>query len=85
MPVAFAKAFVAMPDPVFGDKSCSYVILHPGKAFEFKELKQFLMNKKIAKFKLPERLEVVDEFPLTSVGKISKVELRKDIAEKLES
>ena len=43
------------------------------------------MNKKIAKFKLRERLEVVDEFPLTSVGKISKVELRKDIAEKLES
>jgi 2,3-dihydroxybenzoate-AMP ligase len=74
-----------MPDPVFGEKSCAYVILHPGKTLEFEQLKEFLMNKQIAKFKLPERLEVVDEFPLTSVGKISKIELRKDIAGKLEN
>lgn len=84
-PSVLTTAVVAMPDPVFGEKSCAYVILHPGKTLEFEELKGFLMNKKIAKFKLPERLEVVDEFPLTSVGKISKIELRKDIAKKLES
>jgi len=84
-PSVLTTAVVAMPDPVFGEKSCAYVILHPGKTLEFEELKEFLMNKQIAKFKLPERLEVVDEFPLTSVGKISKVELRKDIAKKLES
>jgi 2,3-dihydroxybenzoate-AMP ligase len=82
-PSVLSTAVVAMPDPVFGEKSCAYVILHPGKTLQFDELKDFLMNKQIAKFKLPERLEVVDEFPLTSVGKISKVELRKDIAEKL--
>ncbi|KPK23834.1 MAG: hypothetical protein AMK69_17305 [Nitrospira bacterium SG8_3] len=84
-PSVLTTAVVAMPDPVFGEKSCAYVILHPGKTLEFEELTEFLMNKKIAKFKLPERLEVVEEFPLTSVGKISKVELRKDITEKLES
>jgi non-ribosomal peptide synthetase component E (peptide arylation enzyme) len=84
-PSVLTTAVVAMPDPVFGEKSCAYVILHPGKTLEFEELKEFLMNKQIAKFKLPERLEVVDELPLTSVGKISKIELRKDIAEKLES
>ena len=84
-PSVLSTAVVAMPDPVFGEKSCAYVILHPGRTLEFEALKEFLMKKQIAKFKLPERLEVVDEFPLTSVGKISKVELRKDIAEKLES
>ncbi len=84
-PSVLTTAVVAMPDPVFGEKSCAYLILHPGKTLEFEELKEFLMNKQIAKFKLPERLEVVEAFPLTSVGKISKVELRKDIAEKLES
>ena len=36
-----------------------------------------------AKFKLPERLEVVDAFPLTSVGKVSKKDLREDINRKL--
>jgi 2,3-dihydroxybenzoate-AMP ligase len=41
------------------------------------------LEKKIAKFKLPERLEIVDEFPLTNVGKVSKKDLRADIEEKL--
>ena len=41
------------------------------------------MQKKIAKFKLPERLEVVEEFPLTSMAKVAKMDLRKDIANKL--
>ena len=84
-PSVLTTAVVAMPDPVFGEKSCAYVILHPGKTLQLEELKEFLMGKQIAKFKLPERLEVVEALPLTSVGKISKVELRKDIAEKLES
>lgn len=84
-PSVLTTAVVAMPDPIFGEKSCAYVILHPGKTLQFEALKEFLMNKQIAKFKLPERLEVVETFPLTSVGKISKVALRKDIAEKLES
>ena len=82
-PKVFNTAVVAMPDPVFGEKSCAYVILHPGETLEFDELKDFLLQKKIAKFKLPERLEVVNEFPLTSMSKVSKIELRKDIAEKL--
>ncbi len=76
-------AVVAMPDPLFGEKSCAYVILAAGKTLQFEELNTFLLEKKIAKFKLPERLEVVDEFPLTSMAKVSKKELRKDIAGKL--
>jgi non-ribosomal peptide synthetase component E (peptide arylation enzyme) len=43
-----------------------------------------LQGQQIAKFKLPERLEVVESFPLTSVGKVSKKDLRDDIARKLE-
>ena len=82
-PSVLNTAVVAMPDPLFGEKSCAYVILNKGKTLQFEELKTFLLEKKIAKFKLPERLEIVDEFPLTSMAKVSKQELRKDIAEKL--
>ena len=82
-PKVLNTAVVAMPDPVFGEKSCAYVILHPGETLEFDELKVFMMEKQIAKFKLPERLEVVEELPLTSMSKVSKMDLRKDIAEKL--
>ncbi|MBI4463802.1 MAG: AMP-binding protein [Acidobacteria bacterium] len=76
-------AVVAMPDPVMGEKSCAFVIPRPGRTMTLEELTKFLLGKKIAKFKLPERLEVVESFPLTGVGKISKKDLRQIIADKL--
>ncbi len=82
-PSVLNAAVVAMPDPLFGEKSCAYVIPRPGTTLQFEELKAFLSKKKIAKFKLPERLETVESFPLTSVGKLSKKDLREDIAAKL--
>ncbi len=81
-PSVFNAAAVAMPDPVLGERTCVYVILRPGARLTFPELIIFLQAQQIAKFKLPERLEVVDSFPLTSVGKISKKDLRDDIARK---
>ncbi len=83
-PKVKSVALVAMPDEVFGEKACAYVILHPGQDLGFEELKDFLLKRKIAKFKLPERLEVVDEFPLSPAGKILKRDLREDITQKLE-
>lgn len=74
---------VAMPDEVYGEKGCAYVIPKPGETLAFKELIEFLLTKGIAKFKLPERLEIVDNFPLSNVGKILKRTLREQIAQKL--
>ena len=50
---------VAMPDPVFGEKACAFVVPKPGETLAFDELIAFLRQQKIASFKLPERLEVV--------------------------
>jgi len=74
-------AAVAMPDALLGEKVCAYVILHPGEELTLPVLSEFLLNtRKIARFKLPERLEVVEAFPLTNVGKINKKALRERIA-----
>lgn len=78
-------AVVAMPDPVFLERACAYVILQDNETITFKDLIDYLLGKNIAKFKLPERLEVVAEFPLSPAGKILKRDLREDIAKKLES
>ena len=51
-------AIVAMPDPVFLERACAYVQPKDGAAITFKEITDFLLTKNIAKFKLPERLEV---------------------------
>jgi non-ribosomal peptide synthetase component E (peptide arylation enzyme) len=51
----------------------------------FEEMVSFLKDKKLAPFKLPERLEILDELPLVPAAqKVDKIKLEKDIARKLE-
>ena len=83
-PKVHNAAVVAMPDPVLGEKVCAYLILYSKQVITLEELNDFLLSKKIAKFKLPERLEIMQQFPLTNVGKISKKDLRFDIQKKLD-
>lgn len=77
-------ALIAMPDEVFGERACAYVMPKAGEKITFQELIEFLKGQKIAKFKLPERLEIVQEFPLSPAGKILRRVLREDITAKLE-
>jgi len=65
-------ACVPVPDPNLGEKMCACVILKPGRNIALPELVEFLKTKEIAKFKLPERLLVVDDFPVSTFGKVSK-------------
>jgi len=74
---------VAMPDPVYGERACAFVIPKTGQTFHFAELTDFLLRQEIAKFKLPERLEILDRFPLSPAGKILRRELRTTIEQKL--
>ncbi|MBK5104303.1 MAG: AMP-binding protein, partial [Burkholderiales bacterium] len=83
-PKVKAVTLVAMPDPMFGERACAFVIAKDGQNLEFGELVAFLKQQNIASFKLPERLELVSEFPVSPVGKILKRQLREAIAEKLE-
>ena len=82
-PAVHGVALVAMPDPVFGEKACAFVTLKAGAALGFEEMKTFLLDQKIAKFKLPERLEVLPEFPISPAGKILRRTLREMIEGKL--
>ena len=76
-------ACVPMPDANMGEKMCAFVILKAGQALDLKELVAFLMAKEIAKFKLPERLETLADFPVSTFGKVSKKALGELIAGKL--
>lgn len=74
-------AAVAMPDPNMGEKTCLYVVPKE-EGLTLEDITSF-MEDEVAVYKLPERLEIVDEIPRTPVGKIRKTELREDIEEKL--
>lgn len=65
-------ACVPVSDPLMGEKMCACVILQPGQTLTLETLLAFLGEKGIARYKLPERLEIMEEFPLSKFGKVSK-------------
>jgi cyclohexanecarboxylate-CoA ligase len=69
-------ACVAMPDVVMGEKICAYVIPRDGARVELQTVRAFLDERGLAKFKLPERLEVRADLPRTASGKVQKGPLR---------
>jgi 2,3-dihydroxybenzoate-AMP ligase len=68
-------ACIPVPHPVLGEQMCACVILQPGASLTFEELRAFLLNEEIARHKLPEQLEIMEQFPLSSFGKVSKKDL----------
>ncbi|MGO4389965.1 (2,3-dihydroxybenzoyl)adenylate synthase [Variovorax sp. M-6] len=79
LPQVKGVALIGLPDPVFGERACACVILQPGTTLGFDELIAYLRRQNIASFKLPERLEIMAEFPVSPVGKILKRELREKV------
>jgi len=77
---------VGMPDPVMVERACAYVVPKKDENFTFDDMVSFLKGK-VASYKLPERLETMDELPLVGGGsamaKVDKNILRADITEKL--
>ncbi len=83
-PAVADAAVVAMPDKVFFEKGCAYIVPKRGlQAPSVRELGEFLAAKGLAKFKLPERIEALEAFPVTRVGKLDKARLRAMITERL--
>ena len=82
-PAVASACVVAMPDDMYGEKACAFVILRKQCSLTFKDLTAFLLTRNIAKFKLPERLEIVDSFPISAADKILRRDLRLLIAEKI--
>ncbi|MFQ5858861.1 MAG: (2,3-dihydroxybenzoyl)adenylate synthase [Anaerolineae bacterium] len=78
-------ACIPMPDPVLGERMCACVILRSGRALSFEELVAFLTKQEIAKHKLPERVEIMNEFPMSAFGKVSKKDLIERITLKLKA
>lgn len=71
-PAVLNVACVPVPDPVLGERMCAFAILREGRHLTLDELVGFLTGKGVARFKLPERLELVDDFPLSKFGKVAK-------------
>ncbi|KAA5838395.1 (2,3-dihydroxybenzoyl)adenylate synthase [Saccharopolyspora hirsuta] len=81
-PAVHDAAVVSMPDDYLGERSCAFVVPRgtPPKA---RELIKFVRERGLAAYKVPDRVEFVDQFPQTGVGKVSKRDLREAISREL--
>jgi 2,3-dihydroxybenzoate-AMP ligase len=78
-------ALVGMPDPRLGERGCAYVVPRdPQNPPTLADICAYLEAEGLAKYKWPERLELIDALPRTQVGKIAKAILRADIGAKLD-
>jgi cyclohexanecarboxylate-CoA ligase/acyl-CoA synthetase len=73
-------AVIGIPDPTVGERACAVIVLKDprGPIPDLKDLRDFLHTTcQIAIWKVPERIEILDELPITTTGKVQKFALRK--------
>jgi len=68
-------ALIGVPDSNRGEVGIAYVVLGDGVSFDDGDLKRICADR-IASYKVPREVIVIDDFPKTASGKIRKVELR---------
>ncbi|MCL3816931.1 (2,3-dihydroxybenzoyl)adenylate synthase [Aeromicrobium wangtongii] len=72
-------AVVPYPDDVLGERMCACVVLRDGMSLTLEQVVQHLSTFELARHKLPEKLRIYPEFPLSPVGKVSKKDLVADL------
>ena len=76
-------AVVGIPDPRLGERICAFVILEKGDSLDLAEVQDWMRQAGVAKQKWPERIEIVNELPMTPSGKVQRFRLREMIAARL--
>jgi fatty-acyl-CoA synthase len=74
-------AVVGVPDPVWGEVGCAFVVPAPRASVDVPMLEKHL-NARLARFKVPKRFEIVESMPRTPSGKVQKHLLRASLAER---
>ena len=75
-PAVHKVAIVPMPDDRLGERGCAFVVLNEGQSLDMDSMKMHLKSQEVAINYWPERLEQLDEMPMTPSGKIQKYKLR---------
>jgi fatty-acyl-CoA synthase len=73
---------IGVPDAKYGEEICAWVRLREGHELSLADIEAFCRGR-IAHYKVPRYLEIVDEFPMTVTGKVRKVEMREISTQRL--
>ncbi|SDI22568.1 fatty-acyl-CoA synthase [Alteribacillus persepolensis] len=77
-------AIVGLPDTVLGEIACACVKLKPRAAVNEEHLLHFIKGK-VADYKVPDKLLLIENMPMTASGKIKKVALEEQLKEELKA
>ncbi len=80
MPSVLEAAVIAVPDPKWQERPLACVVVRPGCSLDLSDLQAHLSANGFARWQLPQRLELIDAVPKTSVGKFDKKALRASFA-----
>jgi non-ribosomal peptide synthetase component E (peptide arylation enzyme) len=80
-PAVERVAVVGVPHDRLGETGCAVVVLKAGHNATLAELTRYLVDKGVAKFKLPEQLEIWPSLPTTPSGKVQKFVIRQQLAQ----
>ena len=74
---------IGVPDDKYGEEICAWIRMKPGSpALDAAAVRKFAEDK-LAHYKIPRYVQIVDEFPMTVTGKIRKMDMRKESAKLL--
>lgn len=75
-PSVLDVAVAAMPDPFLGERSCAFIVVRGDSQPRPVEINRFMRERGVAQYKIPDRIEFVEQLPKTKVGKVDKRALR---------
>jgi malonyl-CoA/methylmalonyl-CoA synthetase len=79
-------AVVGIPDETWGELAVAAVLARPGREQELEEeLVRSWTKQRLASYKVPKRIVLLEDFPRNPVGKVIKPELRRQLSERFES
>lgn len=73
-------AIIAFPDPLLGEKACCFIVPKDNRIPSLEEICAYLVANGVSKPKLPERLEVLEEMPMTPTRKVIRAKLKAMLA-----
>jgi fatty-acyl-CoA synthase len=73
---------IGVPDHKYGEEICAWVVPKPGATLTVEEVRAFC-DGRIARYKIPRYVKLVDHFPLTVTGKVQKYLMREQMKREL--
>ncbi len=69
---------IGVPDEKYGEEICAWIRMKPGRQELDADAVKAFATGKLAHYKIPRYVRVVDEFPMTITGKVRKVDMREE-------